>query len=148
MCDFFYFMNAEMTRDETALGLMAEGTQEKSGRFRPLTMLSLIRLQQVGCGVYDLLLKGVALDSSRTWDFLLYAWVHAAPQEQVTAMTELGREAAVEAAERWAEEQCPALLPCAVLEVRRQVEQCVAMMAEVLPEPGGRGRKNAPGRRC
>ena len=143
------FMKQATTREETALGLMAAGaeTQERAV-FRPLSMLSLIRLQQVGCGVYDLLLKGEALDAGRTMDFLLYAWVHAAPPLRVERAAAEGREAAQKAAEAWAAEQRPAMLPQAVLEVRQQVESCVKMMAEVLPEPGGRAEKNAPGRQC
>lgn len=144
-------MNEHDTRDEMALGLMAAGVGTADGGadvFRPLSMLSLVRLQRLGCGVYDLVMLGkpLARDDSRA--FLEYAWVHAAPEAEVAAALTGGQDAARAAVDGWAAGQCPALLMRAALEVRQEVERCVAMMAEVMPERGGRTSKNVPGRRC
>lgn len=136
----------ENNRDEVALGLMAEAV-DPSGRFRPLSMLSLVRMQQLGCGVYGLVMFGEPLPADDGRAFLEYAWVHAAPEADVAAALRGGRAAGAAAVDAWAAEQDAALLLAAGLEVRRQVERCVAMMAEVVEDVGG-GSKNVPGQRC
>ena len=142
-------MDTDKSRDDVALGLMAAGVvRGKVGMFRPLSMLSLIRLQQVGCPVYELVMQGqpMARDDARA--FVLYAWVHAAPEDEVGRVLPLGVAAAQEEAEVWAAGQSPALLLAAALEVKERVAEAVAMMAEVLPEPGAKPGKNVPGRQC
>lgn len=148
--DFLQVMNEHDTRDEMALGLMAAGVSVAGGAvvFRPLSMLSLVRLQRLGCGVYDLVMLGRPLARDDCRAFLEYAWVHAAPEGDVEAALAGGGEAARAAVDSWGAGQSPALLMRAALEVRQEVERCVAMMAEVMPERGGRVSKNAQGRRC